>query len=101
MEKSPLICRLTAPELRERKKTVIAQLKGLLKQRTLIENGYEYVFPGTDEVLALVADFIKTERLCCDFFTFRLEVPSNSQTLTLHLSGPSGTQEFIDLEIGF
>ena len=68
----PLTCKLTTPELQKRKATVIADLKELVLEKKELENGYSYKFEGKDEILDKLNEFIKTERMCCDFFTFQL-----------------------------
>jgi hypothetical protein len=90
-------CKLTTPELQERKMNVIAELKKLVLSRQELANGYRYTFDVSDEILDKLTTFIKTERMCCDFFTFQLTVEENVATLTL--TGPEGTKEFIEHEI--
>jgi hypothetical protein len=99
MEKAtkPLSCKLTTRELQERKVTVIANLKALVLERKESADGFSYKFDGKDEILDLINDFIKTERMCCDFFTFQLTVEDGSATLAI--SGPPGTKDFITHEI--
>ncbi len=101
MERAKLTCKLTTPELQERKKTVVAELKSLLKERKEESNSIRYKFESTDSNIDLISSFIKTERLCCDFFEFDLKVESDSQFLWLELSGPEGVKDFIREEIGF
>lgn len=96
-----LSCQLTSPELKQRKATVIATLKKLVKERQEINNGFRYKLNGSDEVLDLLNDFIKTERLCCNFFNFSLSVSDNESPVWLELSGPEGAKEFITTEIEF
>ena len=94
-------CKLTTPELQKRKATVIAELKALVLERIETSSGFKYRFDGSDRLLDLLNSFVKTERLCCDFFVFTVTA-SNDQTSTwLELSGPEGTKEFIAHEIGF
>jgi len=95
------ICRLTSPELRERKATVISSLKQLILERQEIHNGFRYRFHGSDEILDLLNNFIKTERLCCEFFNFKITVDDRNSPVWLELSGPDGAKEFILNEIGF
>jgi hypothetical protein len=95
----PITCKLTTPELQKRKATVIAELKALVLNRKELSNGFSYEFQGSDEVLDKLNTFIKTERLCCDFFTFQLTVEEN--TALLNLTGPEGAKEFLKEEIGF
>ena len=70
----PLVCKLTTPELRRRRATVIADLKSLVLARGERNDGYSYRFEGTNANLDRLTEFIKTERVCCDFFTFQLTV---------------------------
>jgi hypothetical protein len=90
-------CKLTTPELQKRKATIIAELKALVVSRNELANGYGFDFEGSDEVLDKVHDFIKTERMCCDFFTFQLTVESDK--VLLHITGGEGAKEFLKEEI--
>jgi hypothetical protein len=94
-------CRLTTPELQERKRTVIAALKASLQERVALPNGYRYKFEGSDGMIDSLTTFIKTERLCCDFFTFSLTVGAGNEPVWLELTGPEGVKEFIAEEVGF
>jgi hypothetical protein len=94
-------CKLTTPELQERKKTVIAEVKKLVVQRVEVTNGVRYSFNDSDSTIDLLTNFIKTERLCCSFFEFNLVVGQSEGFVTLELSGPEGTKDFIESEIGF
>lgn len=67
---NPVACKLTTPELQQRKTTVIAALKALVLERKELTNGYAYRFEGSDQNLDRLNEFIKTERMCCDFFIF-------------------------------
>lgn len=96
-----LSCNLTSLELRKRKATVISTLKNLVLEKEEIPSGFRYKFNGSDEVLDLLNDFIKTERHCCDFFTFNLTVSQNGSPAWLELSGPEGAKAFITNEIEF
>ena len=65
-----------------------------------MESGFAYRFPRSDEMIAEIADFIKTERECCDFFRYALFVDGKEPSLWLELTGPPGTKEFIITELG-
>jgi hypothetical protein len=94
----PLTCNLTTPELQKRKATVIADLKALVQDRKELEYGYQYRFEGTDQILDKVNEFIKTERMCCDFFVFQLTVEEDVTTLAI--TGPDGAKKFLNEEVG-
>lgn len=93
----PISCKLTTPELQNRKATVIAELKALILTKQELQNGYRYEFDGKDEILDKLNTFIKTERLCCDFFTFQLTVEENKAFL--NITGPEGAKEFLNEEV--
>lgn len=92
-------CKLTTPELRQRKETVIASLKKQVIEKKELKNGFAYKFPGTDNVLDELTEFIKTERECCDFFTFTIAVDKSEAWL--ELTGADGVKEFITAELDF
>ena len=101
MAEIKLTCKLTTPELQQRKKTVIAELKNQVLEKIETENGFKYKFEGSDKMLDLLGSFIKTERLCCDFFVFALTASGDTTFTWLELSGPEGTKDFIKHEIDF
>jgi hypothetical protein len=63
-----------------------------------VENGYEFMFPNESELISKIAEFISNERLCCPFLKFSLNVFSNNEPVSLTLTGPVGTQEFLQAE---
>jgi len=93
-----LSCKLTTPELRKRKEEVIDKLKKLVLERKELANGYSYKFTGTDQALDMLAEFIKSERQCCDFFNFKLNV-TNDSFIWLEISGDEAAKEFIVTEL--
>ncbi|MDQ4138995.1 MAG: hypothetical protein M3142_00590, partial [Bacteroidota bacterium] len=91
-------CKLTTPELQQRKRTVIADLNQNLLEKKELANGFVYRFEATDNMIDLISSFVKTERLCCDFFNFTITV-SNDNSLWLNISGPEGAKDFITTEL--
>ena len=63
-----------------------------------VENGYEFTFPNQTELISKIAEFIIYERMCCPFLKFTLQVNSNSEPVSLLLTGPEGTQAFLRAE---
>jgi hypothetical protein len=94
-----LACKLTSTELRDRKSTVIAELKNKVLQRTETENGFKYRFNGDDATIGQLITFIKTERLCCPFFIFNLTVAAEQRELWLEVTGEQNVKEFIRMEM--
>ncbi len=95
-----MTCKLTTPELRERKETVIANLKRKLVEKRELKNGYAFRFAGSDDVLDELTEFIKTERECCDFFIFGLSVSGDKSEAWLELTGADGAKDFMVMELG-
>lgn len=95
-----LICNMdvfTPAELEAHLLTTTRLIKSLQAVRDQ-EDGYELVFPGETELISRVAEFIAKERLCCPFLKFTLHISSESEPISLALTGPVGTQEFLRLE---
>jgi hypothetical protein len=63
-----------------------------------VENGYEFAFLNESELIIKIAEFISNERLCCPFLKFSLNIASNNEAISLSLTGPLGTQEFLRAE---
>lgn len=91
-------CKLTTPELRKRKATVIADLKARVLTKKELEDGFTYEFHSSDEILDKLNDFIKSERLCCEFFVFQLTVREDKAFL--NITGPPGAKAFLGEEVG-
>jgi hypothetical protein len=97
---SDLVCKLTTPELQERKKTVISSLKTQMIEKKELKDGYAFKFSGSDKMVDELTEFIKTERECCDFFTFNLSISGDKSEAWLELTGANGVKDFISTELG-
>jgi hypothetical protein len=64
-----------------------------------LPNGYTYKFKGSDAILDELSTFIKTERLCCDFFDYSLKIDGDGAETWLVISGPAGAKDFIKSEL--
>jgi hypothetical protein len=92
-----IACKLTSAELQKRKEAVIESLKKQVMEKHELKDGYRYKFPGADTVFDELTTFIKTERQCCDFFTFELAISGDH--IWLSITGPEGAKEFIRMEM--
>jgi hypothetical protein len=94
-------CKLTTPELQKRKETILKDLQSKVLEKQSIKDGFRFRFRADDESLQMLFDFVKTERLCCDFFNFSISVPGNPlENAWLEISGPAGVSDFIEAELG-
>ena len=98
-ESTVLTCKLPAKKMLARKLTVLASLKKQVLERKELPSGYAFRFPGTDKVIDELTEFIKTERECCDFFTFNLSISGDKSEVWLELTGPEGAKDFITQEL--
>jgi len=98
-ESNKLVCKLTSPELRERKATELASLKKQVLEKKELKNGYSFRFAGNDKTIDELTDFIKSERQCCGFFTFNLQLTGDTSAVWLTLTGPQDAKNFISDEM--
>ncbi len=94
-----VVCKLTTPEFQTRRATVLANLKKQVVEKKELNNGYAFKFAGSDDMVDELANFIKTERSCCAFFTFNLSVSGDKSEAWLELIGPDGSKEMINSEM--
>jgi len=69
----------------------------LLEQRE-IPNGYAYRFDAS--AFDDLTRWITNERRCCPFLAFAVELAPDDGPITVRLTGPEGTREFLDVEFG-
>ncbi|SRR6266498_861683 len=96
----PLVCNMNVftSAQREAHIQITTELIQAVQSVQEMENGYEFTFPNETEFISKIAEFILNERLCCPFLKFTLNVFSNNEPVSLSLTGPIGTQEFLRAE---
>jgi hypothetical protein len=80
-----------SPDQRESHIVTTTKLFESVQSVQEVENGYEFTFPSDTEFISQIAEFIANERLCCPFLNF-------TEPISLSLTGPIGTQEFLRIE---
>ena len=100
MTQLPLACTLTSPELRAQRTKVLEFLRRYCREQHAAPNGYRFRFDAQPDVLAEIAALIDVERQCCAFLRFQLTVEPADGPVWLELTGPAGTREFLDTELG-
>ena len=91
----PIMCTLPPAELAAH---AMALLPGVVKRaraRSEIEHGYRLEFAASSETLHAIVEMIDAERQCCRFLRFRLDVEAGERSITLDVTGPAGTPEFL------
>jgi hypothetical protein len=97
---TPLVCNMdvfTPPQRQAHIQTTTELIQAVQSVRG-VENGYEFTFPNETVFISKIAEFISNERLCCPFLNFTLNIVSNREPVSLSLTGPLGTQEFLRVE---
>jgi len=91
----PLVCGLSDEEMHNREATLLAQFKSALVKTEEVSDGYLFRIPGDKKWIALATELIVAERECCPFMRFELAADPGMGPVTLRMTGPPGTKEFI------
>ena len=91
----PIACMLTPDALRARREGLLAELLQTSTGHELLAEGLRLRFAPSAETLARVARAVEAERHCCRFLRFTITVEPDEGPLTLDLTGPEGTREFV------
>jgi hypothetical protein len=96
----PLVCNMGVftPAQRDSHIQTTTELVQAILSVQEVKNGYQFTFPNETEFITKIAEFISNERLCCSFLEFSLNIISTSEPVSLSLTGPNGTQEFLQAE---
>ena len=96
MTELPIACTLSEDSLRARGSGLLAQVAHCASAITKIPAGYRLEFTAEPDTLSLLAMMIEAERQCCRFLRFDLRVEPNIGPVSLELTGPEGTQAFLE-----
>ena len=95
MDSLPIACNLTNAELQERRRTVLEKLREAVVEVKELADGFAYSFSSDGNRFPELAAMIELERQCCPFLQFRLTVAAGQGPLTLEITGPEGTKDFL------
>ena len=95
-KKIPIACILPSHEQAKRREIIINDFfKGIEETREL-RDGFSFRYPGTDEWISKLSEFIMFERkCCCPFLTFELLFTSNGGPVHLYIGGSKDAKGFI------
>jgi hypothetical protein len=91
----PVACTLSPEALATRRQGLLADLMRDCRSREALADGLRLSFPASDDVLARITETIAAERRCCQFLRFQVTVEPAGGDVTLELTGPKGTNEFL------
>jgi len=95
LDNLPVACSLATAELREREATLLARFRSGAMETEELEHGYAFRLSGDAESVGLVAELMVAERACCPFLTFEVVALPNMGPLTVRITGPDGTKQFV------
>jgi len=102
VQNTPLVCNMDVftPAERENHIRTTTQIFQSVQTIHEVESGFEFIFPNFDaaENLTQLAEFMFNERRCCPFLEFTLRIAPNDMPISLLLTGPEVTQEFLRAE---
>jgi hypothetical protein len=95
MNSLPIACNLTGAELQERRRTVLEKLRGAVVEVEELADGFAYSFSAEGNRFPELAAMIELERQCCPFLQFRVTVAASNGPISLEITGPEGTKDFL------
>ena len=92
----PIACSLHPDDLKRDQANLLPGLAQRATVRRRTPDGTWLQFAATGDVLRDIIEAIDRERRCCPFLNFQLTVPSAGEPLSLMITGPQGTQAFLE-----
>lgn len=74
---------------------IVPKLYSQVREIHELPNGWQWRLPSTPEVLALVAQDLNMERLCCPFVRYTFEIEPYHGPFFLRMTGEPGVKEFL------
>jgi hypothetical protein len=60
-----------------------------------LEDGVRLRFPAAEGMLSAITRAVDAERACCRFLRFTITIEPDGGPITLELTGPPGTRDFL------
>ena len=91
----PVACTLSPEALEARRLNLLDALVRRARARHELPAGLRLEFAAEDGVLDKIARAVDAERRCCRFLQFTIAVAPGGGAITLDLTGPPGTGDFL------
>jgi hypothetical protein len=91
----PVACTLSPAALKAQKENLLNMLLHRTQERRELPDGYRLRFLSEGHILAAIARTVDAERQCCRFLRFTVTVEPGDGLISLDLTGPAGTREFL------
>jgi hypothetical protein len=93
--KLPVACTLTPAGIQARRQGLLSELLRLAVRHEELSHGHRLHFRADENSLSTIARAINAERQCCRFLRFQMIVEEDGGPISLELTGPPGTREFL------
>src|SRR6266542_3114639 len=94
-EDLPIVCTLQPGDLNARAAELLPGLAAQAASRQSIEGGCRLQFVATTDILQTIFKVTDAERQCCRFLRFVVTVEPGGRPISLDITGPVGTSEFL------
>ena len=95
MSELPVACTLGPAALTARREGLLVDLVRRADHHEERPNGHCLRFAGSDDVLEAIARTVNLERQCCRFLRFTVTAEPDGGPVSLELTGPPGTRDFL------
>jgi hypothetical protein len=92
----PVVCTLSPAALNARRENLLLALLRRAATRHELPDGYRLRFAAHGSILSVIAGTVDAERQCCRFLRFTVTVEPDDGPISLDLTGPPGTREFLE-----
>jgi hypothetical protein len=96
----PIACTLSPEALKARRENLLDTLLQRSIERTELPHGFRRRFAADTHILTEITRAVDAERQCCRFLSFAITVSPDGGPITLDLTGPAGTREFLAAMFG-
>jgi hypothetical protein len=96
MTTHPIACTLSPDELRAQRDALLPGLVAAALQRIRLPRGMRFVFGATANRLRQLHAVAELEKRCCAFLEFHIGLTPGGGALTLDVTGPAGTEGFLE-----
>jgi hypothetical protein len=96
----PIACTLSPEALKARRENLVGALLRRATERTELDDGVRLRFAADADILVEIARTVDAERQCCRFLSFAITVSADGGPITLDLTGPAGTRDFLGAMFG-
>ena len=91
----PIACTLSPAALKARKENLLNTVLHRANERLELVNGWRLQFAAESDMLSAISRAVNAERQCCRFLRFTITVEPDDGPISVDLTGPVGTREFL------